>query len=139
MKNNFADTELKRPRAQVSVKHGTTMRLKELKPRGYEGVVPGKPAGIVALPPVKTERSPKKYFVPADEPEEPRATIQWPSDIQLRLASKQLMAIKTAGVDCERNGDYFNSGDLAYQLQENLRTILDLFRKCERIRMAKEL
>ncbi len=139
MKNNFTDTELKRPRVQMTVKHGTDVGLKAIKPRGYDAVVRGKPSSVVAIPPAKAERPVKKYFIPADEPDEPRSAIQWPTDIQLRLASKQLMAIKAAGVDCERNGDYFNSGDLAYQLQENLRAILDLFRKCERIRIAKEI
>ncbi len=39
-----------------------------------------------------------------------------------------------AGHSLEASGDYFNSGDLAYQLQEIIRATAELFKKSQRIK-----
>jgi hypothetical protein len=58
--------------------------------------------------------------------------IQWPTDRELQGISEQLARIQRAGIRLEANGDYFKSGDLAYQIQEIIRTTAALLKKCER-------
>ena len=60
--------------------------------------------------------------------------IQWPSPKQLEEVSKRLLRINQMGIRWEAKGDYFNSGDLAYQIQEIIRATDDLFRKAQRIK-----
>ena len=60
--------------------------------------------------------------------------IQWPSEKQLQEVSKRLLRINQLGMRWEAKGDYFNSGDLAYQIQEIIRATDDLFRKTQRIK-----
>src|SRR6266853_5955442 len=59
--------------------------------------------------------------------------IQWPSEHQILEVSKRLARISRIGIRWEANGDYFNSGDLAYQIQEIIRATDDLFKKSQRI------
>ena len=59
--------------------------------------------------------------------------IQWPTEQQIHEVSARLAKISRMGIRWEANGDYFNSGDLAYQLQEILRATSDLFKKIQRL------
>ena len=60
--------------------------------------------------------------------------IRWPTEKQILDVSKQLLKIGRMGVRSEADGDYFNSGDLAYQMQEIIRTTAELFKRGQRIR-----
>jgi hypothetical protein len=60
--------------------------------------------------------------------------IKWPTDKQIKGVSKQLAQIGQIGVRSEASGDYFNSGDLAYQMQEITRATAELFQRGRRIR-----
>lgn len=99
--------------------------------------------GLSALLAPKLEPVTKSYVKIAkalpsqlEDREEPKPLLQWPADSLLRETTRNLLAIKNAGVEYESTGDYFNSGDLAYQLQEILRNIQELRRKTLRIREA---
>jgi len=59
--------------------------------------------------------------------------IQWPSEQQILEVSKRLARINRMGIRWEASGDYFNSGDLAYQIQEIIRATDDLFKKSQRL------
>jgi hypothetical protein len=59
--------------------------------------------------------------------------IQWPTQKQLLEVSKQLAKISRTGIRAEASGDYFNSGDLAYQLEEILRATAELLKRSERV------
>jgi len=61
--------------------------------------------------------------------------IQWATEQQIQEVSKQLAAINQVAIHSEVNGDYFTSGDLAYQIREIIRATAQLFKKCQR---AKE-
>ncbi len=63
-----------------------------------------------------------------------RAGIQWPSEQQLQEVSRKLTRISRAGIRSEAAGDYFNSGELAYQLQEIIRATSELFKKSQRVK-----
>ena len=66
--------------------------------------------------------------------EAPRTNlIQWPSEQQILEVSKRLARINRLGIRWEASGDYFNSGDLAYQIQEIIRATDDLFKKSQRL------
>jgi hypothetical protein len=68
-------------------------------------------------------------------PDAPKATpIQWPTEKQVMDVSRQLAKIGQIGVRSEAKGDYFNSGDLAYQMQEIIRTTAELYQRGQRIR-----
>jgi hypothetical protein len=60
--------------------------------------------------------------------------IQWPSEQEIEEVSKRLAKISRAGIRWEANGDYFNSGDLAYQVQEIIRSTAELFKKSQRLK-----
>ena len=60
------------------------------------------------------------------------SSIQWPTEQQIQGVSARLARIVEVGIRFEANGDYFKSGDLAYQIQEIIRTTTELLRKCER-------
>src|SRR5215469_12013916 len=63
----------------------------------------------------------------------PQSVIQWPSKQRLEEVSKRLLRINRLGIRWEASGDYFNSGDLAYQIHEIIRATDDLFKKTKRI------
>jgi hypothetical protein len=68
-------------------------------------------------------------------PEVARASlIRWPTERQIMEVSKQLVKIGRMGLRSEASGDYFNSGDLAYQMQEIIRTTAELFHRGQRLR-----
>jgi len=58
--------------------------------------------------------------------------IQWPSEREIEEVSRRLARIVQVGISSEANGDYFKSGDLAYQLQEIIRATAELSMKCKR-------
>jgi hypothetical protein len=66
--------------------------------------------------------------------ESPHSLIQWPTEQKIFEVSKKLAQIKKLGIRSEATGDYFNSGDLAYQIQEIIRATADLFQKSQRIK-----
>jgi hypothetical protein len=57
--------------------------------------------------------------------------IQWPTKRQIEEVSRSLARIVQIGIHSEANGDYFKSGDLAYQLQEIIRSTAELSKKCK--------
>jgi hypothetical protein len=61
-----------------------------------------------------------------------RSLIQWPTWEEIQQVSDQLARIQRAGIRSEADGDYFKSGDLAYQIQEIIRATAELCRKSER-------
>jgi hypothetical protein len=58
--------------------------------------------------------------------------IQWPSEREIEEVSTRLARIVRVGIGSEANGDYFKSGDLAYQIHEIIRATAELCRKCKR-------
>lgn len=60
--------------------------------------------------------------------------IQWPTGQQMLDVSKHLVRISREGRRCELTGDYFKSGDLAYQVQEIIRLTRELLKKSQRTR-----
>jgi len=60
--------------------------------------------------------------------------IQWPSEAEIEQVSKKLARINRAGIRWEAHGDYFNSGDLAYQIQEIIRATGELFKRSQRLK-----
>lgn len=63
-----------------------------------------------------------------------QSLIQWPTVQQMREVYRQLVRIKEVGIRSETNGDYFKSGDLAYQMQEILRATAELLKKSQRVK-----
>jgi hypothetical protein len=60
--------------------------------------------------------------------------IQWPTEKQILDVSKKLAKISRVGIRSEASGDYFHSGDLAYQMQEIIRATAQLFKRGQRLR-----
>ena len=63
-----------------------------------------------------------------------RSVIQWPTERQLEEVSARLERIVKAGIRLEAKGDYFASGDLAYQIQEIIRVTEELLKKSGRLK-----
>ena len=59
--------------------------------------------------------------------------IQWPTEKQILDVSKKLAKISRVGIRSEASGDYFNSGDLAYQMQEIIKATSGLFERGRRL------
>jgi len=58
--------------------------------------------------------------------------IEWPTEQQIEQVAQRLAAVKRRGARSEAEGDYFSSGDLAYQLREIIRATAELFSKSQR-------
>jgi hypothetical protein len=58
--------------------------------------------------------------------------IRWPTAQELMRVSTTLAKVSRTGMRQEDAGDYFTSGDLAYQLQEILRATDTLLKKSRR-------
>jgi hypothetical protein len=58
--------------------------------------------------------------------------IRWPTDQEIQGVSEQLARIQRVGIRSEANGDYFKSGDLAYQIQEIIRATAELLKRSQR-------
>lgn len=67
-----------------------------------------------------------------------RALIQWPSEKELEIVSEQLRQVSQIGISAEASGDYFMSGDLAYQLQEIVRTTSELLKTSLKKSLARK-
>jgi len=63
---------------------------------------------------------------------ERQSRIQWATEQQIQEVSKQLTKINQVAIRSEADGDYFKSGDLAYQVREIIRATADLFKKSQR-------
>lgn len=123
----------KKAAPKLGVKPAASVAPTHLKNRGITPLLEKK-----LIPVVKSHVKIAKPQLPQiEDREEPKPLLQWPADTLLRETTRNLLAIKNAGVEYESIGDYFNSGDLAYQLQEILRNIQELSRKTQRIREAK--
>jgi len=57
--------------------------------------------------------------------------IQWPTAREIDRISSTLTKVIRVGKRRELDGDYFKSGDLAYQLQEIIRTTNELLKKVQ--------
>ncbi len=58
--------------------------------------------------------------------------IGWPTEEEIHAISPQLSQISQDGTSSEPRGDYFRSGDIAYQLQEILCMTRELLKKSQR-------
>ena len=58
-----------------------------------------------------------------------RSLIQWPTERQVEKVSASLARMVKVGMRWEAKGDYFASGDLAYQIQEIIRATEELLKK----------
>ncbi|MGO8677100.1 MAG: hypothetical protein ACLQVX_14665 [Limisphaerales bacterium] len=65
-----------------------------------------------------------------------RSLIQWTTERQIREVSRQLAKINQVAIRSETDGDYFKSGDLAYQVQEIIRSTAQLFKKSQRAKYS---
>lgn len=63
-----------------------------------------------------------------------RSRIQWPTQQAIEGVSEQLAKIQRVGIRSEGNGDYFKSGNLAYQVQEIIRATAELTKQSRRIK-----
>ena len=61
-----------------------------------------------------------------------KSFIQWPTEREIQEVSTRLARIVQVGIRSEANGEYFKSGDLAYQLQEIIRGTAELLKKSQR-------
>ena len=61
-----------------------------------------------------------------------RSLIDWPTEREIHEVSSRLAALRQIGARSEAEGDYFYSGDLAYQMHEIIRATADLFRRSQR-------
>lgn len=60
------------------------------------------------------------------------SSIQWPTEQQIQSVSEHLARMVVLGIRFEANGEYFKSGDLAYQIQQIITTTAELLQKCQR-------
>ena len=60
---------------------------------------------------------------------------QWPTEKQILDVSKKLARISRMGIRAEGHGDYFHSGDLAYQMHEIILATARLFETSQRRRL----
>jgi hypothetical protein len=134
MKTLAPVASVKKSAPKLRAKPTSEVATPHLKPRAITPLLETKPGSVVRNSVKITKTPPPSQF---EDHEEPKPLLQWPTDTVLRETTRNLLAIKSAGVEYENIGDYFNSGDLAYQLQEILHNIQDLTRKTERIREAK--
>jgi hypothetical protein len=65
-----------------------------------------------------------------------KTLIQWATEQEVQEVSKHLASIKQVGIQYEADGDYFRSGDLAYQIQEIIRATAELVKKSQRAKAS---
>ena len=65
-------------------------------------------------------------------PEAAKSLTQWPTGKQILDVSKKLAKINRMGIRAEAHGDYFHSGDLAYQMHEIILATAQLFERGQR-------
>jgi len=89
--------------------------------------------------PNRSSRIPRRRSVDTRSTDEEPATdvalsnIQWIADKELALVSQDLRRLKRIGRQRERQGDYFGSGNLAYQLRQIVADIQVLVRGTSRV------
>lgn len=87
---------------------------------------------------VNNERRRKPRFDNPNASLFPEATYhgmtQWPTEKQILDVSKKLARINRMAIRAEANGDYFHSGDMAYQMHEIIRATAQLFQSGQRFR-----
>ena len=76
--------------------------------------------------------------IPALPARDKRSLIQWKTELQIQEVSKMLAGINQVAIRLEADGDYSKSGDLAYQIQEIVRTTEELFKKTQRVADAAD-
>jgi hypothetical protein len=85
----------------------------------------------------RTPRSPGRSVDVRSIVEEPAevsvSTIRWITDRELALAGDNLRRLKRIGRQLEKRGDYFGSGNLAYQLRQIAADIQTLVRGSSRV------
>ena len=59
---------------------------------------------------------------------------QWPTEKQILDVSKKLAKISRMAIRAEAHGDYFHSGELAYQMHEIILATAQLFERGQRLR-----
>src|SRR5438876_4498409 len=79
----------------------------------------------------------KPRFDNPNAPLFPEATnqglTQWPTEKQILDVSKKLAKISRMGIRAEARGDYFHSGDMAYQMHEIILATAQLFQSGQRL------
>ena len=95
-------------------------------------VKPSKAFVAIRSKPAVPQDAKKSVFDYAED--EPRSNIQWPNDDQIGSICARLRQVKKIGMENEGLGDHFSSGDLAYQVQEIIRSTDELFRKSLRVK-----
>ena len=63
-----------------------------------------------------------------------RTLMQWPTERQIQEVSARLARMVKVGMRWEAKGDYYASGDLAYQIQEIMRATEELLKKTQRLK-----
>jgi hypothetical protein len=63
-----------------------------------------------------------------------RSLIQWTTEQQIQEVSKKLAKVNQVAIRSEANGDYFKSGDLAYQIRQIIQATAELFNKSRRVK-----
>jgi len=58
--------------------------------------------------------------------------IEWPTAREIQRVSEHLARIQQVGIRAEADGDYFMSGDVAYQIQEIIRATRELVKRTQR-------
>jgi hypothetical protein len=115
------------PGTDTSVKersNGKDMTMTATKPAKVIVALKSKPSGV----------HPAKQRNLDFAEEETRSSIQWPNDEQIGAICSRLRQVKKIGMENEGLGDHFSSGDLAYQVQEIIRSTDELFRKSLRVK-----
>ena len=83
---------------------------------------------------VPLPRAPVLPEVPVVLPPDSQHRIQWMTDHQIQEVSTKLARIKQVAIRAEAAGDYFKSGEMAYQIQEIIQATAVLFTKSRRVR-----
>jgi hypothetical protein len=63
-----------------------------------------------------------------------QSLIQWPTERQIEEVSAKLARMVRVGIRWEAKGDYFASGDLAYQIREIVQATEELCKKSRRLK-----
>ena len=58
--------------------------------------------------------------------------FQWATEKEIGKASEELLQIRKQGLEFERRGDFFKSGELAFKIRETLREINKAAKSCQR-------
>ena len=104
--------------------HGTTMKTMQLSSKPRTGSLNHARRGRLSR---------GDGYDPGFASRTDRNRIQWPTAQELQRVSTTLAKVSRTGMRQEDAGDYFTSGDLAYQLQEILGATAALLKRARRI------